>query len=178
MRTASGWTAAILGSMLLMLPNPAAVSGQVSASGFVGVYDRGQGNHPFFYLAVGGRLSVNAVGPLYVEGEALHVPAHVDGRSSDLFAYRGNLLTRLAEGEVEPFLLVGIGWQQWRTWLGEGPEAGFRYDRGLGYVFGAGAIFLARDPVRFRIDLRHERSDFPTPVRSGFMGTMSVSVVL
>lgn len=172
--------AALLGSVLLLLAGPGAAAAQVSVGGFVGAWDlieedRGASVH----LALGGRLGVAVAGPVSVEAEALHVPTKRPERTADLFAYRMNVRVHLQRGGIEPFLLAGAGWQQWRTWRpSSSPGPKFSYDKGPGYAVGGGAIFRAREPMRFRIDLRHEHSDFATAAPSGFLGTLSIEVEL
>lgn len=174
-----GTTVALGGALLLLVLCPRAAPAQVSVGGFVGAYDLVYPERTSAHLAVGGRVGVDVAGPLSAEAEALHVPAKLPWATSDLFAYRLNLRARLGGDEIEPFVLAGAGWQQWRTWEGsrDGTDL-FSYDEGRGWVLGGGAIFRVEDPVRFRIDLRWERSDFRTPVKTGLLAAISIGVDL
>lgn len=160
------------------------VWGQVHVGGFTGAYHRGDGSHPFVYLAVGGRGGISVAGPLSVEVEALHVPAKIDARTVDLFAYRANLTFDFTIGDAHPFLLVGTGFQQWREWLcggrscGDPPGPGqkFEYTKGLGYTVGAGSRFHASGPLWFRVDARYENSRFVAPTNRDLMFTLGVEL--
>lgn len=157
---------------------------QVYIGGFTGAYNRGAGGHPFVFLAVGGRLGVRVAEPASVELEALHVPARVAEREVDLFAYRGNVTLDFNLGEVEPFFLLGFGFQQWRRWMCEGSSCAsppgdgrkFEYEKGAGYTAGIGSRFRVHESLSFRIDARFEHSAFVAPTNDDWMGTIGVEV--
>lgn len=176
--------AAALVALLVVLVWADPAWAQVHVGGFTGAYHRGDGSHPFVYLAVGGRAGTSVAGPVSIEVEALHVPAKFGNRAVDLFAYRGSLTFDFRVGESRPFVLIGTGFQQWRHWMcdGEscrdppGPGQKFQYDKGHGLTAGVGSRFPTAGPFWFRLELRYEHSRFPAPTNNDLMLTMGIEV--
>lgn len=168
--------------LLLALAKPCV--GQVAAGPFTGVFDRGKGGHPHLYLALGGRLELRVAGLAWLGAEALIVPAEVGGRKVDLFSYRAFVRGELLPGDVRPFLVMGAGWSQWRTWVcggtscAEEPGAGqrFSYDKGWSATYGAGVRLRSVGPVWLRAELRRESQMFPAPVTDGWLVTLGVEL--
>lgn len=170
----------ILTSILLIGLGTAPARAQVRGGGYLGAYGVGQGAHPFVHLAVGGRVGTPVVGPLSLELEALHVAASVWSRPVDLFGYRGNVMLHSGTKDVRPFVIIGAGYHEWRTWVCEATSCGdppgrgrrFAYDKGLGYTLGGGARFHASGPVWFRVDARFEKERFNAPSDDDWLATL------
>lgn len=187
-RSGPGGPIRALAGLALVLAGVLASAGtgwaQVRVGGFTGVYQRGPGSHPHVFLAVGGRVGVEVLGPLTLEAEAMHVPAKVGSRDVDLFAYRGMVVLESPRGDVRPFALAGAGFQQWRRWVcggtscasPAGPGQKFEYSKGPGLTVGGGAKFRTSDPLWFRVDARYEHSAFEAPSASDLMMTLGVEL--